>query len=111
MVKWPNLPSSGVRSCKALCGRTSLVVFTPGVQNHLRFGHGREDVAIQTLVAELAVEALDECILHGLSRSNEIETDAVRIRPRVHRAAHELCPVVDRDRRRRWPPLQHLAER
>ena len=40
------------------------VVFTPSVQNHLRFYDGREGIAVQALVAELAIEALDEGILH-----------------------------------------------
>src|SRR5262249_10325249 len=51
-----------------------------GVQDDLRFGHGCEDVAVQTFVPQLAIEAFDEGVLHGLARSNEVEADVVRVR-------------------------------
>jgi hypothetical protein len=59
---------------------------------------------VQALVAEPPVEALDEGILDGLARSNELEPDVGRILPRVHRAADELAAVVRRNRGRRPAP-------
>jgi hypothetical protein len=90
--------AAGVRSCKALCGRAAIVVFTPGVEDDLRLGHGRKHVAVRALVAQLAIEAFDEEILHRLPRSNEIEAHVVRIRPRIHGAAEKSAAVVVRDR-------------
>jgi hypothetical protein len=40
-----------------------IVVFTPRVQDSLRGAHRGEDVAVQTLVPQLPVEAFDEGIV------------------------------------------------
>jgi hypothetical protein len=55
-----------------------IVVVTPSVENDLRFGHRREDVAVQAFVAQFVIEAFDERMLDGFARSNEIETHVVR---------------------------------
>ena len=88
-----------------------IVVVTPGVQELLRFADGHEDVAVETFVAQLAVEAFDEGILHRSARPNEIETDVVGIGPRIHRAADELAAVVDGNGQRGGSLLQYEAER
>src|SRR4026209_2016003 len=56
-----------------------IVVFAPRVQDELCFDDRPEDVAVQAFVAQLASEAFDERVLHGLARSNEVEAHAVRI--------------------------------
>jgi hypothetical protein len=60
-----------------------IVIFTPDVEDDLCFGDGREDVAIQTLVAQLPIKAFDEGILYRLVRPHEIEAHVMRVRPRV----------------------------
>jgi hypothetical protein len=63
-----------------------IVAFTPGVSQHLRFRHGRECVAIESLVAELAVEAFNDRILDRLVRANEVEAHLMRVWPQSRRA-------------------------
>ena len=78
-----------------------IVIMAPGVEHALRLGRGGEHVRVEAFVAESAIEGLDEGVLHGFARPNELESDVVRIRPRVHRAADEFAAVVHRDRGRR----------
>src|SRR5690606_4758038 len=54
-------------------------------------------VEVQAVVAEGAVEALDEAVLHRLARLNEVDLDATGIRPGVERPARELRTVVGHD--------------
>src|SRR5262249_17926734 len=53
-------------------------------------------VQIQALITKLAVEALDVRILRGLARLDEVEGDAVGIRPDIQDSPSELRAVVDR---------------
>ena len=55
-------------------------------------------MAVQTLVAQLPVEAFNEGIVDGLSRTNEIEAHGMGVRPGVHRTTDELAATIDRDR-------------
>ena len=61
-----------------------IVIMAPGLEHALRFDRRREDMRVEAFVAEPAIEAFDERILNRAARSNELETDVVRIRPRVH---------------------------
>jgi hypothetical protein len=63
-----------------------IVVDPPGFDLGLRIFDGREWVDVQALVAETPVERLDEGILHGFPRPNEVELDATTIRPAFERA-------------------------
>src|SRR5690348_11619892 len=65
---------------------------------------------VQTLVAELAVEALDVRVLHGLARSDEREANPASVRPRVEHLAFELRPVVDGDRSRQPAAISKALE-
>jgi hypothetical protein len=56
-----------------------IVILALGVEDALRFDRGPEDVGIQAFVAQPAIEAFDEGVLHGFARSNEIEADVVRV--------------------------------
>jgi hypothetical protein len=56
-----------------------------------------KSVQIQTLIAELPVEALEVAVLRGLARLDEIKGDAMRIRPCIHELPSELGTIVDRD--------------
>ena len=52
-------------------------------------------MSVQTLVAELAVEALDEAVLDRLARTDEVELDASAVGPSVERSTGEFRPIVD----------------
>lgn len=49
-----------------------------------------EDVFIETLIPQPAVQTLDEGILDGFARVNELQPDAVVVRPRVEHPARKL---------------------
>jgi hypothetical protein len=48
-----------------------------------------------SLVPELAVEGLDEGVVHELAGADEVELDAAAVRPGVQRCAREFGAVVD----------------
>jgi hypothetical protein len=56
-----------------------------------------EPVQIETLIAELPVEALQVAVLRGLTWVDEIQGDTVRIRPGIQELPSELGAIVDRD--------------
>ena len=58
----------------------------------------REQVLVETFVAQVTVEAFDVGILDGFAGTNEIEPYVMCIGPGVHRAAYKLSTIVDRDR-------------
>ena len=49
---------------------------------------------VKASVAELAVERFDVRILRWLARLNQLQGDAVSIRPLAERPARELGPLV-----------------
>src|SRR5688572_20200325 len=69
-----------------------------------------EPVKVQALVAELAVEALDERVLHGLAGPDEVQLHSALIRPGVERLAGELRSVVADDQFRRSAHDNELFE-
>src|SRR5712664_2752527 len=90
-----------------------IVVQAPGFDDLARLSQAEEPVLVETLVAEPAVEALDVGILVWLAGLDEVQPDALRVGPRIERAAGELGPIV-RDEHRRLParldePLEHLC--
>jgi hypothetical protein len=72
-----------------------VVVDAPGFDRRFRVDQIHKPVFVQAFVAKLSVEALDIRVLDRLTRPNEAERDAVRVRPRIERAAGKLRPVVD----------------
>ena len=106
-----------------------IVVVLPGLQFLTGIVQRDELVDVQALVAQPTVERLDQPVLRGLSRPDEIELDAASIGPLVERLGRELGAVVDGDRlaaaramrrpvqgvddarpvRRSWPPEHTLA--
>src|SRR5262245_14778751 len=75
--------------------RTSVIVVDPPALDLMpSVGQIGEPVLVQTLVAELAVEALDERILYGLAWPNEMKLHPYPVGPRVERLARELGAVV-----------------
>ena len=83
-----------------------IVVHPPGFDGRLRLFQGIEPVEVEALVAEAAVEGLDECVIHGLTRPDGLELYTAAVGPRrlgrkplyplpVHRHAVAPEPVVD----------------
>jgi len=57
-------------------------------------------VRIQALGPEATVESFDERIIGGFARARKIQSDALRIGPKVHVARDELRALIDADRLR-----------
>ena len=75
--------------------RTYLVeVSPPFFDQNLRLGARTKPFEAQTLVAELAVEALRDAILPRLAGFDQCRADALRDDPRQQCLRHELGPVV-----------------
>ena len=51
-------------------------------------------VLIQARVAEFAIEAFDEGVLHRLARSDEVQRDTASLCPQEHRLAGQSRGVV-----------------
>lgn len=64
-----------------------------------------ERMLIQTFVAQPAVEAFDVRVFHRLARTDELQLDAMFVRPCIERLAYELWPVVDLNQLRSPSPL------
>ena len=87
-----------------------VVLLPPGLDALLCLGERDEVMLVQALIAQLAVETLDETVLDRVPGSDEIEPDAVRAGPLIERQTDELGAVVAHDRLR--PPAavrQHLT--
>lgn len=67
-------------------GPLRIVVDPPRLDRRLRLFQGIEPMEVETLVAEAAVERLDEGIIRRLARPGELELDAVAVRPGIQRA-------------------------
>src|SRR5579864_5170548 len=77
-----------------------VVVSTPSLAFSARFVEAEEPVHVQTLSAELAVQAFDEGIVRRLTGSAEVERHVVHEGPEVELSADELRPVVEPNRLR-----------
>jgi len=80
-----------VRAYRVVLEAPSLDLF-PGVPKIV------EPVLVQTLVPELAVEALDVGVLRRFPRVDEVQLDPVTVRPGVQRLSAELPAIVGDDR-------------
>ena len=86
------------RACDVALGIVLLAVVS---EHRPDLGDGGEVILVQALVAQFAVEALDEAVLDRVSRPAAIGPDASGVGPLVEREAHEFGAVVDDDRGRR----------
>ncbi len=66
-----------------------VVLLAPLFDHSAGLAEGREVMLVQALIAQLAVEAFDEAVLHRMARANEVEGDVVRGRPLIESQAHE----------------------
>ena len=89
------------------------LVIAPASFGHLAcVSQIHEPVVVQTFVAKLSVEALEQSVLHGLAALDEMQRHMILRCPLIHDAAGELCSVIYLNRRRRpaffSQSLQHL---
>ncbi len=78
--------------------RAELVVFdAPVIDEEASFGEGAEPVLVGAVVAEGAVEAFDEGVLHGFAWLDVVDGDAGGLNPGVNGFAGELRAVVGGD--------------
>ena len=87
VLGWRHSPAAAVRP-------DLVVVLAPGGNGRPGLGEGFEPMLIQALVTELAVEALDVAVLHGLAWLDQQVLDAVSLCPAHERPACEFRPVV-----------------
>ena len=71
-------------------GSDVIVFMAPRLDGVASVLEGQEPVHVQAVIAERAVEALDEGILRRLSGLDEVELDATRVGPSIERSAPEL---------------------
>jgi hypothetical protein len=72
-----------------------VVVSTPSRAFLPRLVEAHEPVGVQTRVAELVIQALDEGVVGGFTGSAEVERHIVREGAEVELLADELGPVVE----------------
>jgi hypothetical protein len=60
----------------------------------------QELIGVQTFVAQLAIEGLDEAVFYGLPGPDEVEQHTSLVRPLIENAGSEFGAVIDRDRLR-----------
>lgn len=78
--------------------RSQGVVFmAPVIDEQAGFLEGAEPVLIEAVIAEGAVEGLDEGVLDGLARLDVIEVDLAPLGPEVEGLTGELGPIVTGD--------------
>lgn len=76
--------------------RTNLVVVPPPIGDYLAsLGQRCEPVLVEAFIAELAVEALDVAVLHGLAGFDQDVFDAMLLRPGDEGAAGEFRTIVN----------------
>src|SRR5262245_34138265 len=98
----------GAHAAKRRVWSHLVVVVVPGADQLLGSTQVCEDMLVQALLAESAVEALGKRVLHGLARSDEVKLDAVC--PGIQSLARELGTVVDHDRLREAVQLASAVE-
>ena len=77
-----------------------VVVVSPAFDGRPGIAHRSEPVLVQTLIAESAIETLNEAVLHRLAWLDESKSDFVRVRPLLEDATDELRTVVTNNRLR-----------
>ena len=77
-----------------------VLVGSPLFNDATRGGEPSEEVLVEALVAEAAVQALDEAVLRRLSRRNVVPFDAPIFLPLQDRARGQLGAVVGDDHQR-----------
>ena len=71
-----------------------IVINSPSLDNLPGVFQAYKPVYIQAFIPKSAVEALDKCILNGLSRADEIEFDPLAVSPLIQSLTGKLRPVI-----------------
>jgi len=71
-----------------------IVVNPPPLDESFGLAQALGPVRVQTLIAELAVEALDESVVHRPAWRDEVEFDSAPVRPLIEVVTGELGSVV-----------------
>ena len=74
-----------------------VVVVVPVTPEIASVANAPEAVLVEELVADASVQALSECVLHGLSGSGELVLNPVGVGPGIKRFASEFRSVVGTD--------------
>ena len=75
--------------------RSFVVVVQPPQPSHLaNVAQRLEEVSVQELVAERAVEALRKAVLHWLTLLNVDDLNAVSLKPVSEGARYQLRPII-----------------
>src|SRR5437899_6914589 len=94
-------------------GPAPIVIHPPVLDEPPSVSEGEKPMLVQALVSEPAVEALDEGVLNGLARLDEVQPHAPLLGPLVQHQAGELRSIVQHDLLRRLAalgdqPVEHL---
>ena len=84
----------GAKTVESSVRMILIVVLSPSLDLRCRVLHRLEPVYVQAFFPEAAVEGFDGRIVRRLATSAEVEDDAIRVGPPVHRRADELRSVV-----------------
>jgi hypothetical protein len=74
-----------------------IVLLLPALDSGSGLRQTGKPMQIETHIAELPVEALQVTVLRRLARLDEVQGDAMRIRPRVQEMPRKLGAIVDGD--------------
>lgn len=88
----------GWQSPERAVGSLFVVIFTPMLKFLSSMFQRKEDFRVQTFIAQLRVEALNESILQRLAWADKVQHHSVVIGPGVQDPAAKLRPVVHCDR-------------
>ena len=78
-------------------GPDRVVVASPALDDDLGLAQGVEDLAVEQLVAQASVEALDVAVLPGTAPLDVSGLGSDSRDPFLHGLGHELWPVVGPD--------------
>src|SRR3977135_534523 len=87
-----------------------VVIDAPGLDDAPCLDERAEHVLVEALVAQLAVEALHEAVLHRLARRDVVPVDPALCRPAQHGVRGQLRAVVGHDHRRLTPDRHQAIE-
>lgn len=76
----------------------SVVVFAQGLDRAPGFSQRQENVLVEALVAETAVEAFDEGVLRWLPRRDVVQAYSMRRGSCKHRQTRHFGPIIHNDR-------------
>ena len=75
-----------------------IVIQSPRLELGSGIGQREENIDVETLISESPVEALNEAIIDGFSRSNEVQLDVIAVCPGIHGLGNELAAIIDSNR-------------